>query len=54
MVTRNNPENYEDQHGGQGYEVRKKEVEIIHEFCAPMNMQVENTLFKKRVSHRVT
>ena len=40
MVTWNNPENYEDQHGCFGSGVRKKEAESIHEFCAAMNMTV--------------
>ena len=40
MVTGNNPENYEDQHGGYGYEVRKQEGDSIHEFCATMNMKI--------------
>ena len=43
MVTENNPENYNDQHGGYGYGVRKKEGESIHEICAAMNMTVGNT-----------
>ena len=43
MVTVNDPKNYEDQHGGYGYGVRKKEGEIIHEFFAAMNMTVGNT-----------
>ena len=32
----------EDQHGGYGYRVSTKEGESIHEFCAAMNMTVEN------------
>ena len=45
MVTVNDPKNYEDQHGGYGYGVRKKEGEIIHEFFAAMNMTVGNTFW---------
>ena len=43
LVTVNDPENYEDQHGAYGYGVRKKEGESIHEFFAAMNMTVGNT-----------
>ena len=49
-----NPENYEDQHDGYGYGVRNKERERIIEFCAAINISVENTLSKKRASHLVT
>ena len=45
MVTWNNPENYEDQHGCFGYGVREKEAESIHEFCAAMNMTVGNAFW---------
>ena len=48
-----NTENYEDQHGGNGYEVRNKERERVLEICAAMNITVGNTLFKKRASHLV-
>ena len=44
----NNPESCEGQHEDYGYGVTKKEGESIHEFCAAMNMTVENKLFKKR------
>ena len=40
MVTGNNPENYEYQHGGYGNGVRKSEGESIHEFCATKNMKI--------------
>ena len=46
---------FEDQHGGYGYLVKKKEEQRILEFCAAMNMGVGNGLFlKKRVNHLVT
>ena len=48
-----NPENYERQHGGSGYGVRKKQGEKILEFCAAMNVTVGNTLSKNRESHLV-
>ena len=51
MVTGNNPENYEDKHGGYGYGVKNKEWESTHEFFAAMSLAVGNTLFKKRASH---
>ena len=48
------PENYEDQHGGEGYGVRNKEGERILEYCAAMNITVGNKLFKKRASQTAT
>ena len=51
MVTGNKPENYQDQHGGYSYGIRKKEEESIHEFSAAINMTPEKALFKKSVSH---
>lgn len=44
----NNPESCEGQHEDYGYGVTKKEGESIHEFCAAMNMTVENKLFKNK------
>ena len=51
MVTGNKPENYQEQHEGYGYGIRKKEEESIHEFCEAMDMTLEKALFKKSVSH---
>ena len=49
-----NPEYYEDQRGGYGYEVKNKEGGRILEFCAAKNMTVGNSIFKKKVSDLVT
>ena len=46
-----NPENCRDQHGGYGYGVSKEKRASILEFCAAVNLIVENTLFKKGPSH---
>ena len=43
MLTGSNPENYEEQQGVQGYGVRKKEGECIHEFGAAINTVLEET-----------
>ena len=47
-------ENYEVLYGVYGYGARNKERKVILEFCATMNMAVENIFFKNRASHLVT
>lgn len=49
-----NAEDFEDHHGGYGYEIRKKERERILKSFATMNMAAGNTLFKKKESNLVT
>ena len=44
-------EDYEDQH--RDYSFRKKDREMILEFCTTKNMGLGNTLFKKRGSNQV-
>ena len=47
-------ENYEVLFVVHGYGARNKERKVILEFCATMNMAVENIFFKNRASHLVT
>ena len=46
-------EDYEDQNGGYGCGIRKKEGTKIQEFCAAINVILGDTLIKKRTSHLV-